>query len=83
MSQSRGGGGDDPYCGSNFEFSCRNISIFEIHFVFFNFTHFTDAPLGTTFYRVKDTSFTFDAFIMDGVRDFDRSEPALWCSALT
>jgi len=50
MSQSRGGGGDDPFCG-------------------------------TTFYRVQDTSFTFDAFIMDGVRDFDRSEPALWYEA--
>jgi len=52
-------------------------------FFLFQFFAFHLPTSGTTFYRVQDTSFTFDAFIMDGVRDFDRSEPALWCSALT
>ena len=33
---------------------------------------------GSSFFIVKDPSLTFDVHIMDGVRDFDRREPALW-----
>jgi hypothetical protein len=36
---------------------------------------------GSTFYIVRDTAFTLDAHIMDGVRDFDRREPSLWYQA--
>jgi hypothetical protein len=36
---------------------------------------------GSSFFIVKDTTLTFDAHIMDGVRDFDRREPALWYQA--
>jgi hypothetical protein len=41
-----------------------------------------DEPFcGSTFYIVKDPNLTFDAHILDGVRDFDRREPALWYQA--
>lgn len=41
----------------------------------------TDPYCGSSFYIVNDLSFTFDAHVMDGVRDFDRREPALWYQA--